>query len=399
MNSKITKNSKIISNLLVFFSICLVVVTFSKVRYEYIFKMDTKGLEKVELLASSIQRISKFELEKNYDDSLTSDVDEVFAEIFSLDIIENIEYLENLTKLENLNISELDLDDLSLQELNLLDKVSGKINYFNTNKQVIINLLLFESNLFFFKEAVVNFRNETEGSRENLFEISERNFDISENLVFHIVEHLYDLKYLIKLLGQAIFINVMIIGVLLIQKLKYANLELIKSQETSKEMYIDISTGLYNRSKCQELLNHYINNVEEQRERAIIIFDLNFLKQTNDTLGHRSGDMLISSFAMQLKEAKKIFPYDIFLARYGGDEFMAYFSSVQEKDIKIYLKELNFLVSTFNETANKPFTISYAVGYFITTENTKSMTIQELFDVADENMYKNKLEMKLKNMT
>ncbi|MFI3231081.1 MAG: diguanylate cyclase [bacterium] len=377
MESKLRKNSKIINNLLVFFSICLLVITAFKVYHEQILKKDAIGLERVEMLSSSIQRLSIFEFEKNYNNSLDINLDDLFYDIFSHRDLEEFKGLSNIE---------------------IADKISSEFNYFSTNKEIIVNLLVFEENLIAFKNSVVDLRNDVENSRENLFEISEKNFEISTHLIEYIHEHLDFLKDLIKLSGEVIFVDVIVIGVLLYKKLRFANLELVRSQELSKDMYIDISTGLYNRSKCQELLNNHANNIEEQRERAIIIFDLNFLKQTNDSLGHHAGDMLISSFAYQLKEATKIFPYEIFIARYGGDEFMAYFSNVEEQDIKIYLKQLSFLVNTHNEDENNFFIISYAVGYSITTNETKLITTQELFDIADENMYKNKIEMKLNNL-
>ena len=50
------------------------------------------------------------------------------------------------------------------------------------------------------------------------------------------------------------------------------------------------------------------------------MFDLNNLKEVNDTLGHAAGDSMIANFAHILR---KVVPEKDFVGRYGGDEFIA----------------------------------------------------------------------------
>ena len=49
------------------------------------------------------------------------------------------------------------------------------------------------------------------------------------------------------------------------------------------------------------------------------IFDLNGLKEVNDTIGHLAGDTLIMNFANILRTS---IPQQHFVGRYGGDEFV-----------------------------------------------------------------------------
>lgn len=51
-----------------------------------------------------------------------------------------------------------------------------------------------------------------------------------------------------------------------------------------------------------------------------MIFDLNDLKYTNDTLGHEAGNQMIKQFAHILSSQ---LPGMAFVGRYGGDEFLA----------------------------------------------------------------------------
>lgn len=59
-----------------------------------------------------------------------------------------------------------------------------------------------------------------------------------------------------------------------------------KNRELNKKAYIDLHTGLPNRSRVEELIAHY-DHFDEPT--AIIIFDLNDLKVVNDSLGHLAG--------------------------------------------------------------------------------------------------------------
>lgn len=170
---------------------------------------------------------------------------------------------------------------------------------------------------------------------------------------------------------------------------------LLKQSETlAKTAQIDTATGLFNRSRCQELFKNNKNTLTKKKP-AILVIDLNDLKKTNDTLGHRVGDELIYNFAKVLINACEVHVVPPFIGRYGGDEFLVYYDDIEsESDINSYLKEVSFLTEKFN-TDETRFQLSYAVGYaYISNESEDHCTTRQLFDKADEAMYKNKVEMK-----
>ena len=81
----------------------------------------------------------------------------------------------------------------------------------------------------------------------------------------------------------------------------------------------DVLTGLLNRRGWERALQ-----AEEGRYRrfgdpaVVILVDLDHLKETNDTIGHAAGDVLIQSAAQVIESLMR--PYD-YVARLGGDEF------------------------------------------------------------------------------
>ncbi|MFI3249615.1 MAG: GGDEF domain-containing protein [Eubacteriales bacterium] len=185
------------------------------------------------------------------------------------------------------------------------------------------------------------------------------------------------------------------IGVLLFNYLLRARTELKLSRALAETAQIDTATGLYNRSRCQELFK--MTGVSSSKKHpAILVMDLNDLKKTNDSLRHRVGDELIQSFANLLKKAAVVHIVSPFIGRYGGDEFIVYYDNITgEEEITTFLKELEFCAQQFNESENR-FQVSYAVGYsFVSMDHEEKLTTRQLFDKADEAMYKNKIAEKL----
>ncbi len=146
--------------------------------------------------------------------------------------------------------------------------------------------------------------------------------------------------------------------------------------------YLDLHTGLPNKSKVEELLH----NVEFLKvPTACVMFDLNNLKIVNDTMGHSVGDQLIMNFARLLRDCTD--PKD-FVGRFGGDEFVAFLYDTSEEGIQEFLDKLKKEVELFN-LYGKNVKISYASGWALSS-NYNNCTLRTLFDRADRYMYENK---------
>ncbi len=340
--------------LLLFFLCMTVALVVTLTMKQKIVDKETEGVTQLDLINSTLQRVTKLELEDNRDDALVAELDELMLKV--IDPHGNSEYF------------------------------TEKHGHFDLLKQ-------YEMEYLHFMQAIVEYRNNK--NRDNLFEASEHHYVIALDISTELSEHVVDLTDEIATFNAFLIFNMVLVALLLIKIARSTHLELEKNKKLSDEMYIDVSTGIYNRAKCQEILKTQPMQPEEAGNRAIIIFDLNDLKKTNDNLGHRAGDDLIASFAAQLKVATKISTEEIFVGRYGGDEFMAYLNGVEEDDVILYLKEVDFVIDHFNRTQNKPFQLSCAAGYGITTADTKATkTMRELFDEADGQMYENKIAMK-----
>lgn len=145
---------------------------------------------------------------------------------------------------------------------------------------------------------------------------------------------------------------------------------------------IDEMTHLYNRNKYNQMRESYFPKIGRI---AVIFWDLNGLKKTNDTLGHEVGDYLITVFA---KTIFNLSNSTRFAYRIGGDEFVLIIESPKHNDKELILQEWRQGLESMNRSSKVP--ISASVGY----AEGKGSEIEELITQADQMMYADKIRTK-----
>lgn len=113
---------------------------------------------------------------------------------------------------------------------------------------------------------------------------------------------------------------------------------------------------------------------------AVCICDVNNLKTTNDTLGHKAGDELLINAAKLICETYQHSP----VYRIGGDEFVVFLFG-KDFDIRQELYK-----SIYKKMTKK---LSIAIGMSVFNPAT-DMDTTEVLKRADQEMYKNKKAMK-----
>lgn len=214
---------------------------------------------------------------------------------------------------------------------------------------------------------------------EKYFEYADRTVTAAERYSEKIASRIRTIEY-ITAFDMALLILLLIVQY--IDKVKMIKI----NRALEQKAYIDVHTGLPNKSRCEELLRDTSQIIEPT---GCIVFDLNNLKTVNDTLGHTAGDSLISNFA---RIVRNVVPAKDYVGRYGGDEFMAVIYETDEKNVEAILQHLKEEVERFNEYG-KHVPISYAHGWATSTE-FRECTLRTLFDRADHSMYLNKQEQK-----
>lgn len=222
--------------------------------------------------------------------------------------------------------------------------------------------------------------------RSELLRMSEDYFTLADNLVDSAEKYAQEHANKIRWLEFFIITGMTLLLLLLVKQSVNAVKMNRKNRELNKTAYIDIHTGLPNKSKCELVLSQ-VESVTVPT--CCIMFDLNSLKQVNDSLGHLAGDTLILNFSAILR---RMIPEKHFLGRYGGDEFVAVITDTTKEKVEKMLQRIQNEILRFNNDSRQ-IPISFACGYSFSSDY-QECTLQVLLEKADHNMYLNKEETK-----
>lgn len=189
----------------------------------------------------------------------------------------------------------------------------------------------------------------------------------------------------------AVLFVILYLGIVAFQNLYDLDKQITHNKFVRQLAYTDGLTQLNNRTAYMEKINELERNIDKHSNLGIITFDINFLKTTNDTLGHNMGDDLITSAANIIKNT---FNEYCTTYRVGGDEFIAIIDSPDaEKIYKEYSIMFNANINNFNNFYNKPYKLSIAYGCAFYDKH-KNLTLNEIIKISDKNMYDNKMQSK-----
>jgi diguanylate cyclase len=154
--------------------------------------------------------------------------------------------------------------------------------------------------------------------------------------------------------------------------------------ETRRQARTDELTGLTNRRGFFDTLAAQVER-HPGRPAAVLMLDLDRFKELNDTMGHQSGDRLLSQLGPRLTAALR--PADT-LARLGGDEFAVLCPGASVAGARRVAQRLQ-------EALDKPFPlgdlqihVDASIG--IATYPADGTTSEELLQRADVAMYQAK---------
>lgn len=156
---------------------------------------------------------------------------------------------------------------------------------------------------------------------------------------------------------------------------------------------MDEMTGAFNRRTGMLLMEKQLQVSKRQNQHFIIFFmDINGLKSVNDTLGHSSGDELITlaieSIKNGLRESDSV-------CRLGGDEFLVILPDTKLSQAEVILNRIEDEIEKINSKEMYPYILSLSFGtaeYWPESE----LTVDDMIHIADDKMYKNKAETKQK---
>ena len=154
----------------------------------------------------------------------------------------------------------------------------------------------------------------------------------------------------------------------------------------------DPLTGLNNRGQLANYVAQKGNIHHENRLTIVIMLDINDFKLINDTYGHAEGDRALILVSNALKEVVRNHSIPMFLARYGGDEFILVAHPTSESEIDAIICEIRERIEARCRMEGTPYTISIGAGYDKLAGETD--TFQKCMQRADEKLYEDKARQK-----
>ena len=154
----------------------------------------------------------------------------------------------------------------------------------------------------------------------------------------------------------------------------------------------DPLTRLNNRGQLARYTAQKSNIYRDNRLTIVIMLDINDFKPINDTYGHAEGDRALILVANALMDVMRNHSTPMFLARYGGDEFILVTHPTTEDEVKPLISEIRERIEARCRAEGTPYTISIGAGFDVMTGEKD--TFQRCMQRADERLYEDKAEQK-----
>ena len=200
-----------------------------------------------------------------------------------------------------------------------------------------------------------------------------------------IVEQYENKRKIVLMMTVVIFVISIIIAIVVIR------LSTKKFRYVSRLSIIDELTGAYNRRYFDMIMEEeWKRSMRDATSISLIMVDIDYFKNYNDSFGHQMGDVCLFSIAKimggQLKRAAD------FIARYGGEEFVVVLPNTNHESACVLAEKLRVAVEEShieagNIVAGEWVTISAGVA---TTTAQMGQESSLLINAADQCLYQSK---------
>ncbi len=159
----------------------------------------------------------------------------------------------------------------------------------------------------------------------------------------------------------------------------------VRHAETESHALTDPMTGLPNARSLQIQFEKEVGRANRNGSSfQVLMLDLDGFKAVNDTYGHKAGDQMLTEIGkiigLQLRD------YD-FLARYGGDEFVALVPDTQSSDVADLCARIEKAVAEFRLSVGDDAYAGVGVSLGSSCYPNQGATFDEIIIAADRAMY------------
>lgn len=166
----------------------------------------------------------------------------------------------------------------------------------------------------------------------------------------------------------------------------------LKHDEATTNAMTDPMTNLPNARSLQRQFDREVARAGRAGSRfQVLMLDLDGFKAVNDTYGHKAGDEMLRAISGVMSEQLR--EYD-FLARYGGDEFIAIVPETDAGDVEDLCRRLEKAVADFRLPVGEGKTASVGVSLGSASYPDMGDTFDQVIVAADKVMYERKMARK-----
>lgn len=179
------------------------------------------------------------------------------------------------------------------------------------------------------------------------------------------------------MIALALPLYIGVILMLFIQENSYADQYLIKKQ-LEISYVTDELTGVYNRHKFNEIVDRYTGKLLFDKKGFLLLLDIDFFKNVNDTYGHEAGDAILKFVSTEIKS--QVYERD-YVIRWGGEEFIIILVDYTLSEAYDFAEKLRNDIENANNDVC-PVTIS--IGF---TKYANNVNYHKIIEKADQALY------------
>lgn len=157
----------------------------------------------------------------------------------------------------------------------------------------------------------------------------------------------------------------------------------IQQELLRQQSFTDPLTEIYNRRSLEEIAGRFISHARRLKNPlSLLLVDVDRFKDVNTTFGHLTGDVVLADTAALLKSSVR---GSDAVFRYGGDEFVIILADTSGLGAAKVIERIRACLLDWNRAGSLDgFELSLSIGI---SEWSDGMTLDELLDAADRQMY------------
>lgn len=280
----------------------------------------------------------------------------------------NIKEYQNTKELfKNINKDSIIIVEKELYEYYKNDEFKNFVIKYSSSQDIVNNFLLKSDNVSL--NNLFNFYLTLNSDSEMMSRSTQKLYsDARNNVILSFI--LNNIIYILLIIGVVSFVIYKLAHKIRISK---------RIKKEDKLLYIDVMTNLKNRNYLNDNIKYWSEN--KVYPQAILVLDLNQIKDLNDKYGHEEGDKQIKAAANVLIKTQR---ENSEIMRTDGNEFMVYLVGYEEKIILSYIHKLTRELNLSLPYKNYGASLGYAM-----IENELN-TIDDAINDATNRMRANK---------